>query len=751
MPKFIPITLLLLWITVTSQAAELLVEAESFDDHGGWVLDTQFIQIMGSPYLMAHGLGQPVADATTEVRFPETGTYRIFVRTKDWVARWQAPGQPGRFQLLVNGQPLDETFGTQGSDWHWHDGGTVEIPQQRVALALRDLTGFNGRADAIYFTTDLDGNPPPNGDVLPPWRKTLLGLPDEPEDMGPFDFVVVGGGHAGTAAAIAAARMGVQVALIQNRPVLGGNGSSEIRVWAKGQTRLGPFPEIGGIVEEIADNATKSPGTAEEFEDDKMEAVVRAEPNLKLFLNHHAYQVEMDGQKIAAVLAFDTRTSAIRRFRAAYFADCTGHGTIGALAGADYEMAETERLGMSNMWRWEMAETPQSFPRVQWALELEMADFPYPRRFHGEWFWESGFDHHPIDDLERTRDWNLRAVFGAFNAMKNGDGAADHENARLEWIAFIGGTRESRRLLGDVILTGQQIRDRVEFDDGVVATTWSIDLHYPEERYLTRYTHDPFIARAVHGAGVDRRRGYPVPYRCFYSRNIDNLFMAGRNVSVDRDGLGTIRVMRTGGMMGEVVGKAVSLLVQHGGTPRDVYHEHLDELKDLLRLPHPARRATVDAPIVIDPEKIMPPPERAWVEPNQLPGIIIDDRQAELTGTWTEGQGLRGHLAYGYHYGREASATASFAFQVPQSGRYEIRAAHQPHENRATNTPVAVHHADGIAHQRINQREPADLPYGFVSLGVYRFEADRSYAVVYGTEDVDGLVHLDGVQVLPAD
>jgi hypothetical protein len=751
MQKPIASMLMVAWTAICSFGGEVLVEAESFDDHGGWVLDTQFIHIMGSPYLMAHGLGKPVADATTEVHFPESGTYRVFVRTKDWVARWQTPGQPGRFQLLVNGQSLDETFGTQSADWHWHDGGTVEIAERRVTLALRDLTGFNGRADAIYFTKDLAGSPPPNGTVLPSWRRRLLGLSNEPEPAGHFDFVVVGGGHAGTAAAVAAARMGVRVALIQNRPVLGGNGSSEIRVWAMGHTRLGPFPEIGGIVEEFADRATLSPGTAEEFGDDKKEAVVRAEPNVALLLNHHAFQVEMDGPRIVAVQAFDTRSGAIRRFTGSYFADCTGHGTIGAMAGADYEMAETEHLGMSNMWRWKMADSPQPFPDIEWALNLEMADFPYPRQFHGQWFWESGFDHHPVDELERTRDWNLRAVFGAFNAMKNRDGAVEHQNAMLEWIAYVGGTRESRRLLGDVILTGQQIRDQVPFDDGVVPTTWSIDLHYPDERYLAKYPDDPYIARAVHGPGVDRRRGYPVPYRCFYSRNIENLFMAGRNVSVDREGLGTIRVMRTGGMMGEVVGKAVSILVKHGGPPRDVYHEHLDELKDLLRLPHPARRETVHAAIVIDQEKIMPPPERGWVEPRQLPGIIIDDRQSERTGTWTEGQGLRGFVADGYHYSREPLASARFEFQVPKPGRYEVRAAHQPHENRATNTPVAVHHAQGVSTRRVNQREPADQPLGFLSLGIYHFEANQPYAVVYGTEGADGLVHIDAVQVLAVD
>ncbi len=117
------------------------------------------------------------------------------------------------------------------------------------------------------------------------------------------------------------------------------------------------------------------------------------------------------------------------RFTGKLFVDCTGHGTIGILAGADHEMEPKGRMGMSNMWRWEEAGAPQSFPETPWALQLEMADFPYPRDFHGQWFWESGFDKDPLGDAEGIRDWNLRAVYGAFNAMKNGDGAEKHPNA----------------------------------------------------------------------------------------------------------------------------------------------------------------------------------------------------------------------------------------------------------------------------------------------------------------------------------
>ncbi len=244
---------LLLWMSllVTGSAAaveQVLVEAESFEQHGGWVLDTQFIDTMGSPYLLAHGMGRPLADATTTVTFPSTGKYHVFVRTMDWVARWDAPGQPGRFQLLIDGQPLAETFGTRGKDWFWHAGGMVEIQRTTVQLALHDLTGFDGRCDAIYFTKE--GSPPPNeSQILPAWRRDLLGLAETPTEKAGYDLVVIGGGYSGMGAAISAARMGCKVALIQNRPVLGGNGSSEVRVWAMGLIRRGEFPRIGEIVD----------------------------------------------------------------------------------------------------------------------------------------------------------------------------------------------------------------------------------------------------------------------------------------------------------------------------------------------------------------------------------------------------------------------------------------------------------------------------------------------------------------------
>lgn len=738
-------------VVAQESPASLLLEAESFAEHGGWKLDTQFIDTMGSPYLLAHGLGRPVAEATTEVTFPEPGTYHVFVRTMDWVARWDAPGQPGRFQVMVGGKPLEATFGTVGADWHWQPGGTVTIDDVRVEVTLKDLTGFDGRCDAIYFSKSND--PPPNTkEILPQWRRKALGLPQEPAVLDGYDLVVVGGGYSGMGAALAGARAGCRVALIQNRPVLGGNGSSEVRVWSMGLIRRGRFPRIGEIVEEFCDNATKSPGTFEEFEDAKKELIVRSEANIDLFLNHHAYRVETDRNRITAVYAFDTRTSEHKRFEGTLFADCTGHGTIGALANADWTMEDGGRMGMSNMWAWAELDQPVEFPETPWALDLDMEDFPYPRDHHGQWFWESGFDKDPLQDAEAIRDWNLRAVFGAFNAMKNRGGAKEHRTAMLTWVAYIGGPRESRQLLGDVVLTQDDIVSKREFPDGCVPSTWSIDLHYPKKQYAEKFPDNPFISIAVHDRRIDRSYGYPVPYRCFYSRNIENLFMAGRCISVTHEALGTVRVMKTCGMMGEVVGKAASVCVARECYPRDVYERYWSDLEALLKIPGKAYRATVDDEFTI-PKDSLPlagshgPP--TGLDPAKLPGVIIDNRDAKVEGKWTAGSGLKGYVGYEYLYaGANSGATATFEVKVPKAGRYSLRLAYQSHENRGSRVPVTVSKNGEKQTFEIDMREPPALEHGFVELVNGSFTPTDRLSVIVGTKDAGGNSHADAVQLL---
>jgi len=231
-----------LLFVVSAGAQTVLVEAESFTNRGGWVVDQQAIDQMGSPYLLAHGLGKPVEDAVTTVEFPEPGKYRVQVRTRDWVAPWNAPGAPGKFQLIIDNKPVKTVFGTEGAQWHWQDGGTVNITGNTAVVKLHDLTGFEGRCDAIVFSTDSNFIPPNKGEKMAAFRKKMLGLPDQPTDEGRYDLVVVGGGIAGTCTAVSAARLGLQVALIQNRPVLGGNNSSEIRVHLNGEINKPPYP-----------------------------------------------------------------------------------------------------------------------------------------------------------------------------------------------------------------------------------------------------------------------------------------------------------------------------------------------------------------------------------------------------------------------------------------------------------------------------------------------------------------------------
>jgi len=601
----------------------VLVEAESFSntDRGGWVVDQQAMDVMGSPYLLAHGLGVPVADATTTVRLPSAGTYRVWVRTRDWVAPWGAAGAPGKFQLLVDGRPLDTVFGTEGAEWHWHDGGCVSVADAQVTLTLHDLTGFEGRCEAIVLSADTDFVPPNAGPELAAWRREVRGLPDRPQDAGEFDLVVVGGGIAGTCAAISAARLGARVALVQDRPVLGGNNSSEVRVGLSGQIDQKPFPALGGVVKEIAPigyydfrEAKKHPdrprskrilamdpvkamhnaGPATNYEDDKKLAAVRAEKNIQLFLNMHVCKAETQNGRIVAVVARHIETGEELRFPSRLFADCTGDGTVAHLAGADTRVGRESRgetgesrapetadrmvMGTSVQWYTTREAQPSPFPDCPWALQFN--EQTCQRLTRGDWDWEAGMNRDQIADVEQIRDHASRAVYGNWAFLKNhASDKAKYANHRLAWMAYIGGKRESRRILGDVVLRQQDIEQRTPYPDACVTTTWGIDLHFPNPENSKHFPGQEFrsIAKTTHV------KPYPIPYRCLYSRNVANLMMAGRNISVTHVALGTVRVQKTTGMMGEVVGMATSLCTRHATTPRGVYEKHLDELIALMR------------------------------------------------------------------------------------------------------------------------------------------------------------------------
>jgi hypothetical protein len=448
----------------------------------------------------------------------------------------------------------------------------------------------------------------------------LLGLPQLPVDGGRFDLVVVGGGIAGTCAALSAARLGLKVALVQDRPVLGGNGSSEVRVWPQGNINQQPYPRIGDVVAEVVPEKTKKAGNAkteEVYDDQRKLAVAGSEPNLTLFLECRVNQVEASDGAVRAVVAQQIRTARRLRLIGRWFADCTGDGEVGFLAGADSETSREQHMGASNLWRVEdradaepfpkclcqdtnalntaFAQDPNAapFPRCPWAVDLSHKPFPGrpnamtkpspdPLKGLGEWFWESGFDKDPIADVEWMRDLNLRAMYGAWDTLKNVDQL--YPNHKLTWAAYIAGKRESRRLLGDVVVNVDDFRTNRVYEDGCFPCSWGIDIHTPDPKFQSGHEGVEFIAQFTHGANYSYAGPYWAPYRALYSRNITNLFMAGRDISVTHEALGPVRVMRTCGMMGEVVGMAASLCKAHGCNPRQIYETHLDELKGLMTI-----------------------------------------------------------------------------------------------------------------------------------------------------------------------
>lgn len=563
------------------RCADIIVEAEHWDDLGGWCIDQQFTESMGSPYLLAHGMGLPVDDATTIVTLPSKGRWHVWVRTFNWTSPW-APEKkgPGAFLLQIDGHALSNELGTTGHAWEWQYAGDIHAKNRQLTVTLHDLTGFDGRIDAVCFTRSRH---------LP---DVDLSSQHSPVTEAASDFVVVGGGIAGICAAVSASRLGLKTILVHDRPVLGGNNSSEVRVHLGGEIELPPYPNLGNLLKEFGHTTLGNANPASCYQDGKKDSIVASEPNITLLSSCKVFAADTTGGIITAIEALDVRSGRIYHITAPLFADCTGDGTLGTLAGADFsygregkdvygepsapEFSDRQTLGASVQWY--AGEKAGGFPTFDYGVTF--SDASVQAVLKGEWTWETGMHEDMIVNAERVRDYALNVIYSNWSYLKNSPTWKErYAGYSLEWVGYVLGKRESRRLMGDYVLTQNDLHSGIWQDDASATTSWSIDLHYPDPANTQHFPGREFKAICEQDA-VDY---YPIPYRCFYSRNAGNLFMAGRDISVSHIALGTTRVMRTCGMMGEVVGMAASICHRHNDKPRDVYTQHLHELQALMK------------------------------------------------------------------------------------------------------------------------------------------------------------------------
>jgi len=402
------------------------------------------------------------------------------------------------------------------------------------------------------------------------------------------DFLVVGGGMAGTCSAITAAREGLRVVLVQDRPVLGGNGSSEVRLWTLGATchmySNNRWAREGGVIDEIlVENMHRNPeGNALIFDTVLLEKVI-SEPNITLLLNTAVFEAQKSGpDRIASVRAFCSQNSTLYEIAAPLFMDASGDGILGFLSGAAFRMGAESKdefgekfapdrdfgglLGHSIYFYSKDAGRPVKFVPPSYALHDIEGNIPRYKDIRANdsgcrlWWIEYGGRLDTVHDTEKIK-WELwRVAYGVWNYIKNSGKFPEAANLTLEWIGQIPGKRESRRFEGDYILRQQDVVEQREHPDAVAFGGWALDLH-PADGVYSKHpgcTHE-------HTRGI-----YQIPYRTLYSRNIENLFLGGRTMSVSHVAFGSTRVMATLSHCGQAIAHAAALCHRHQCLPRHV-------------------------------------------------------------------------------------------------------------------------------------------------------------------------------------
>jgi len=505
--------------------------------------------------------------------------------------------------LSLGNKRLATEFGGNGQDWSWQSAGDIELNAGPLEVTLHDLTGFDGRCDAIFLSRD--GNEPVEGagHDARAWRRRLRDLPDDPTPKGPFDLVIVGGGVTGSVGALVATRLGLRVAVVQNRPVLGGNASVEIGI--------GPRGERGTTV---AEAIARTPDG-----DLQVGRLLEAEPGATVFLHHQVFGASMDGDSINSVDACEAVSGREIRISGSQFIDCTGTAILGILANTptmfgiegagEYSEshAPPERLnqhhGHTIFFRTRIADDPVEFPDVPWAIEVakDFADLggqaEAPGKDNGDGpvaeafrppeddkfanltrrlthYWEYGQWCDPYTEGEHIRDHLLRAVYGTMSNIKILE-PEKWANLEFDWVAHVPGQGEFRRYIGDHVLSENDIRNHVKFPDAVVKNSGAFCLHHP--------IHEDYDFRLKNWTWDERDdEPFDIPFRCLYSAHVSNLMMAGKHISVTHVAGSVCKFMGNGAQHAIATAAAASIAIKYGATPRQVHDNHLRELQNLI-------------------------------------------------------------------------------------------------------------------------------------------------------------------------
>lgn len=413
------------------------------------------------------------------------------------------------------------------------------------------------------------------------------------------DLCVIGGGMAGIAAAISAARSGIKVVLMHERPVLGGNASSEIRMWISGARGVGNRET--GLLEEIElENMYRNPTKSYAIWDTVLYDFVRREENITLLLNCTCMDADAESgsyphsrdRRIRSVTGYQMTTQQFIEVDATFFADCSGDSILAPLTGADFRIgresaeefgeltsnreADSMTMGMSCLIQGRETNEKIRYTPPAWSKKLNDADFKdrMPDIYDNAenfWYLELGGDRDSIRDSETLRDELVALAAGTWDYIKN-SGNFNADNWDLDFLGFLPGKRESRRMMGQYIVTQKDISSGKVFEDEIAYGGWPLDDHFP----------GGFYHRGVPNTDIPTPAPYSLPYRALYSKNVDNLFFAGRNISMTHMAMSSIRVMATCALLGEAVGRAAALAVQNSCAPHDVYLSHMDELQENL-------------------------------------------------------------------------------------------------------------------------------------------------------------------------